>query len=273
MIKETLLGLMGGALCLSTTFATETIQPVDVNTLIGLSAQDDDDSAGVGTTGHVHHRHHGHHGADADSEHGPHLRISAGVNLISDTDIKDSNDGIKWDAGVEFNMAYGFALVGDLALELGVGMAYNSMKESYDNTGQTGNVDGELWQIPVMAHLVYEFHLGDSLVLLCDHSHLHLASAVGHHGPGLLVPPSIISKADDFVTLVVLVVSHLRYLHHSLSCPGNLVGVTGQVGHLWIQVSCSNQVLEEGCGDGTSRCTRYSIPGGSDCEAKESQHT
>ena len=162
MIKETLLGLMGGALCLSTTLATEAIQPIDVNALIGLSAQDDDVSTSAGTTGHVHH---GHHGADAGSEHGPHLRISAGVNLISDTDIKDSNEGIKWDTGVEFNVAYGFALMGDLAVELGVGMAYNSMKEAYLNTGQTENVDGELWQIPVMAHLVYEFHLGESLVL------------------------------------------------------------------------------------------------------------
>lgn len=165
MMKETLLGLMGGALCLTTTFATETIQPIDVNALIGLSAQDEDDSTGAGTTGHAHHAHHGHHGADAGSEHGPHLRISAGVNLISDTDIKDSTVGIKWDTGVEFNVAYGVALMGDLALELGVGMTYNSMKDSYNNLGQTGNVDGELWQIPVMAHLVYEFHLGESLVL------------------------------------------------------------------------------------------------------------
>ena len=164
MKKETLLGLIGGALCTSTTFATETIQPIDVHALIGLSAQEDD-AAAAATTGHAHHVHHGHHGADAGSEHGPHLRINAGVSLISETNIKNSNDGIKWDPGVEFNVAYGLALVGDLALELGVGMTYNSMKESFDQAGQTGNADGELWQIPVMAHLVYEFHFGENLVL------------------------------------------------------------------------------------------------------------
>jgi opacity protein-like surface antigen len=165
MMKETLLGFVGGAVCLSTAFATEAIQPINVNALIGLSAQDSDDTAEAGTAGHARHAHHAHQGAGQDSEHGPHLRISAGVNLISDTDIKDSPDGIKWDTGVEFNVAYGIPLMGDLAVEIGVGMAYNSMKETYNNLGQTGNLDGELWQIPLMAHLVYEFHLGESLVL------------------------------------------------------------------------------------------------------------
>ena len=89
------------------------------------------------------------------------------MNLISETDIKDSpeGDGIKWDTGVEFNVAYGMALMGDLALELGIGMSYNAMKERYDDLGQSANLDGELWQVPLMAHLVYEFHLGESLVL------------------------------------------------------------------------------------------------------------
>ena len=164
MMKETFLGLMGGALCLTTTFATETIQPIDVNALIGLSAQDEDDPTGAGTTGHAHHVHHGHHGADAGSEHGPHLRISAGVNLISQTDLKGFSEGFKWDAGVELNVAYGIPVVGDLAVELGVGMTYNSLKE-YVTAGTTRNADGGLWQVPLMAHLIYEFHLGESLVL------------------------------------------------------------------------------------------------------------
>lgn len=162
MMKETLLGFVGGALCLSTAFASDPVQPINVNALIGLSAQDSDAAADAPTTGHAHHAHQG---ATNGDEHGPHLRISAGVNQISDTDIKDSNLGVKWDTGVEFNVAYGFALMGDLALELGVGMTYNSMKESYNNVGLTAGADGELWQIPVMAHLVYEFHLGESLVL------------------------------------------------------------------------------------------------------------
>jgi opacity protein-like surface antigen len=158
MMKEALLGIVGSTLCLSTTFAAETVQPVNVNALIGLSAQDTDDAAADGTTGH-------NHAAHQASEHGPHLRITAGVNLISDTDIKDSNDTFKWNTGVAFNIAYGIPLAGDLAVELGVGMTYNSLKEEYNTFGQSSDADGELWQLPLMAHLVYEFHLGESVVL------------------------------------------------------------------------------------------------------------
>ena len=107
MYRQTLLGFMGGTLCLTTAFGSETIQPTSVTALIGLSTQDDDGAASAQNSGHSHHG--AHHGSEQGSEHGPHLRITAGVNLISETDIKDSpeGDGIKWDTGVEFNVAYG----------------------------------------------------------------------------------------------------------------------------------------------------------------------
>jgi opacity protein-like surface antigen len=156
MIKETLFGLVGGALCLSTALATETVQPTSVNALIGLSAQDADADAAAPAA------------AESTTDE-MYLRIGAGLTFITDTKVKNSvtfpNDSkAQWNTGFGFDVAWGIPVADDFALEIGVGIQYNGLK-ALENSGVTVNVDGTLWQVPLMFSGVYDFHLTDTLTL------------------------------------------------------------------------------------------------------------
>ena len=153
MMKETLLAVVGSTLCLSTTFAAETAQPLNVNALIGLSAQDSD-MAADGTAAD----------ADGNSDHETYLRINAGVNMITDTDIKGEPDKAQWNTGFGFDVAWGIPVAEDFAVEIGVGMIYNGLKGTKEGSVSL-DIGGSLWQIPLMVNAVYDFHLTDSLTL------------------------------------------------------------------------------------------------------------
>jgi opacity protein-like surface antigen len=159
MIKETLFGLVGGALCLSTALATETVQPTSVNALIGLSAQDADADAAAPAA------------AESTTDE-MYLRIGAGLTFITDTKIKES-DGSKaqWNTGFGFDVAWGIPVADDFALEIGVGIQYNGLK-AIENSGVTVNVDGTLWQVPLMFSGVYDFHLFQTRVRSAHMPHL-----------------------------------------------------------------------------------------------------
>jgi hypothetical protein len=162
MLKESLFGALGSTLICSSVIASGSaaVEPnlPAVNVLMGLGAQDADattsDDSEVPATSES---------SDSFSE--MYLRINAGVNMITDTEIKSSG-GIKvaFDAGLDLNVALGIPLAEDFSVEVGVGFQYNGVKELKQN-GLSADVDGSLFQIPLFADLVYDFHLTDSLTL------------------------------------------------------------------------------------------------------------
>jgi hypothetical protein len=162
MLKESLFGALGSTLICSSVIASGSaaVEPnlPAVNVLMGLGAQDADattsDDSEVPATSES---------SDSFSE--MYLRINAGVNMITDTEIKSSG-GFKmaFDAGLDLNVALGIPLAEDFSVEVGVGFQYNGVKQIKFN-GLSEDLDGSLFQIPLFADLVYDFHLTDSLTL------------------------------------------------------------------------------------------------------------
>ena len=117
------------------------------------------------------------------------LRIDAGVNLAQDARVKNmvTNDingllsttdlKIAFETGFEFNIGIGIPL-GDSdawSLEVMTGLAYNSVESvsgEYDTDlfgfvvqGPMTGGNGDLYQVPIVANLRYEFELSECLTL------------------------------------------------------------------------------------------------------------
>ena len=119
---------------------------------------------------------------------GLYLRIGAGVNFLMDVKREDrfvdfgggdvfsrTNVVMKFDPGLEFNIALGIPLAERWSLELMTGISMNRLKKSTADLSQTqGGVtvagvsifnDGTLYQVPIVANLRYEFDLTETLGL------------------------------------------------------------------------------------------------------------
>ena len=119
---------------------------------------------------------------------GLYLRIGASVNFLMDVKREDkcvenrfgdvvclTNVDMKFDPGLEFNIALGIPLAERWRIELMTGISMNRLKKSTADLSQTrGGVtvsgvsifnDGNLYQVPIVANLRYEFDLTETLGL------------------------------------------------------------------------------------------------------------
>ena len=125
---------------------------------------------------------------DADGnakDNGLYLRIGAGVNFAMESDGKDysessggivtnvTNQTISFDTGFEFNIALGIPLAEQWSLEVMTGMAMNGIDSVSANVDEpargffgigTRN-DGDLYQVPLVANIRYDFELSDAIGL------------------------------------------------------------------------------------------------------------
>jgi opacity protein-like surface antigen len=121
---------------------------------------------------------------DADGttkENGLYLRIGAGVNFAMDADGKDLSDSIgnqtnqtiSFDTGFEFNIALGIPLTEQWSLEVMTGVAMNGVdsfsgKVDIPALGFFGTFtydDGDLYQVPLVANIRYDFELNEKIGL------------------------------------------------------------------------------------------------------------
>ena len=161
MLKKSLFASLGGTLLCSSVLASGTAAAEPdvpaVNVLIGLGSQDDGAAASSDDPGAT--------GAEASDASEMYLRVNVGANMITDTEIKGSSGAeLTFNAGLDLNVALGIPLAQDFAVEVGVGMQYNGL-DSVKAGGISQNIDGNLFQIPLFADLVYDFHLTDKLTL------------------------------------------------------------------------------------------------------------
>ena len=119
---------------------------------------------------------------------GLYLRIGASVNFLMDVKREDqsadfgggdvfskTNVLMKFDPGLEFNIALGIPLAERWSIELMTGISMNKLKDSTADVSLTrGGVtqsavsifnDGALYQVPIVANLRYEFDLTETLGL------------------------------------------------------------------------------------------------------------
>lgn len=119
---------------------------------------------------------------------GLYLRIGASVNFLMDVKREDrffddpgggvfarKNVLMKFDPGLEFNIALGIPLAERWSIELMTGISMNKLKDSTADVSLTrGGVtqsavsifnDGTLYQVPIVANLRYEFDLTETLGL------------------------------------------------------------------------------------------------------------
>ena len=161
MLKKSLFASLGGTLLCSSVLASGTTAAEPdvpaVNVLIGLGSQDEGAAASSDDPGAT--------GGEASDASEMYLRVNVGANMITDTEIKGSSGAeLTFNAGLDLNVALGIPLAQDFAVEVGVGMQYNGL-DSVKAGGISQNIDGNLFQIPLFADLVYDFHLTDKLTL------------------------------------------------------------------------------------------------------------
>ena len=148
MHKQIILSATCTAMCLATAQAT-TVPAIDpgftsASVLIGLSPQDDtaaDASAPV---------------TEETASDPMYLRVGVGANMLADSDIKNSNVSVEWKTGLDLNLAFGLALMQDLAIEFEVGMQYNSANQVNYPGFAVGADNLDLYQVPLMGNLQYD---------------------------------------------------------------------------------------------------------------------
>ena len=160
MKKRILLSITCSSVCVATAQATTgpVIDPSfnSASVLIGLGPQDEKASDTDTADAPV---------AEATVSDPMYLRFGVGANFMADSDIKDTPLSVSWNTGLDLNLAFGIALMQDLSIEFEIGMQYNSAKEVNFPGFGVGNVDADLYQVPLMGNLQYDFHLGESLTL------------------------------------------------------------------------------------------------------------
>jgi len=118
---------------------------------------------------------------------GLYLRIGAGVNFVMDSDGEDifysfagttgtvENKVLKFETGFEFNIAIGVPLTEQWSIEIMTGVAMNGLGSSTADAFVTNGItsltgvstfdDGDLYQVPIVANVRYEFDLNETLGL------------------------------------------------------------------------------------------------------------
>ena len=162
MLNESLFAALGGALICSSavasgTSASEPDVPA-VNVLIGLGSQDGDAAASADDPGAT--------GAETSDASEMYLRVNVGANILTDTGVNGAGVDLSFDAGLDLNIALGIPLAEDFSVEVGVGMQYNGLSQfTLGDNRRSFDADGSLFQIPLFADLVYDFHLSDQITL------------------------------------------------------------------------------------------------------------
>ena len=96
------------------------------------------------------------------------LRIGAGVNLTMEADVSNSDVKIAVETGFVFAIGVGFLVTEALSIEIMTGVATNSVEEISGTIPTAGGPtsfsggDGDLYQVPVVANLRYEFDLSEN---------------------------------------------------------------------------------------------------------------
>ena len=92
---------------------------------------------------------------------GIYLNTDAGVNLTTDLTVPgrgsiSTDPGLRWD----ISMGYACKLTDAFTLsgELETGILYNSLDKATSGGG-SASVNGELYQVPVMANLIFDWHV------------------------------------------------------------------------------------------------------------------
>ena len=125
---------------------------------------------------------------DADGnakDNGLYLSIGAGVNFAMDADGKNysesrggivtnvTNQTFSFDTGFEFNIALGIPLTEQWSLEVMTGVAMNGVDSLTANVDEPAigafgigtYDDGDLYQVPLVANIRYDFELNDEIGL------------------------------------------------------------------------------------------------------------
>jgi len=99
----------------------------------------------------------------------PYVSIGGGVSLINDVDIKGIDFGfddvdakIEMNPGVRVDVAVGYMIARDWAIEVQSGLTWNEVDKitaEYMGDEMSENVDADLFQIPIMANLIYRMPL------------------------------------------------------------------------------------------------------------------
>jgi opacity protein-like surface antigen len=102
----------------------------------------------------------------ADDPQTAYFKFDVGVSLINDIDIRGlegfngfaADAKLKVDPGVRFDIAGGYNFTRELALEIETGFTFNRIKE-LEVMGVRGRVDADLFQVPILANLIYRLPL------------------------------------------------------------------------------------------------------------------
>jgi opacity protein-like surface antigen len=100
-------------------------------------------------------------GVSAQAGPGPYFTVDAGLNILSDFDVGGGSH-LEFDPGVRFDAGVGYTVHQDqnIAISAGVeaGFIYNSIDKGVDE-GVAGsvNVEGDLWQLPMIAKVTLKF--------------------------------------------------------------------------------------------------------------------
>jgi opacity protein-like surface antigen len=82
------------------------------------------------------------------------LNVNAGVNILADSDFGGGSDNAQWNTGTRVDISFGYLVMENLYVGAETGWTWNEL----DNTG-SANVD--LYQIPILATVVYHIPLQD----------------------------------------------------------------------------------------------------------------
>ena len=87
---------------------------------------------------------------------------AVGGNIALDAEGKESGSTFKFKTGIGLNLGVGYAFAKNLAVEVRTGILWNKLKEVEGGNGGTlSGGDGQMYQVPVMASVVYSIPLNE----------------------------------------------------------------------------------------------------------------
>ena len=94
------------------------------------------------------------------------IYVNGGVAWQGDYNVSDSltDDKVSFDTGFRIDLGYQLGLTENWALQFEVGYIYNGLDKFEDNSGSSP-AHGELWQLPVLANVIYNIPLQPNLNL------------------------------------------------------------------------------------------------------------
>ena len=140
------------------------------------------------------------------------LRIGAGINFAMDADVNDisgrltptqnfslTDTKIAFETGFVFDIGVGFLVTEALSIEIMTGVTTNRVEKISGTYTQTGvnpisfsGGDGDLYQVPIVANLRYEFDLSEN-------TNLGLYAGGGFQYADLKVSDTILGSASNDV--------------------------------------------------------------------------